>query len=242
MIDIKRDDLTGPKLESDRNPLEGPAMRTTAIIVLAAAVAAAPALAADKERSGEEIVKQQCSQCHGTGLHGAPRIDDRAAWVPRMKNGLDATVRSAIRGHGEMPARGGMANLTDGELRSAIVYMFNTAGPPAPPPPAPAPGPNQKLVDGMEVYLGVKPANDGFAHVNITLRDEKTHGPVADAQVEATVTNPVMGTETRKLARSADGSYGADFRMSGTEPHVITVHIRRAGKTGTAQARFDYKG
>jgi len=24
-----------------------------------------------------------------------------------------------------MPARGGMANLTDAELRSAIVYMFN---------------------------------------------------------------------------------------------------------------------
>jgi cytochrome c5 len=28
-----------------------------------------------------------------------------------------------------MPARGGMANLTDRELRSAIVYMFTPAGP-----------------------------------------------------------------------------------------------------------------
>jgi cytochrome c5 len=34
---------------------------------------------------------------HETGLHGAPKIDDRAAWSPRMKCGLEATVRSAIK-------------------------------------------------------------------------------------------------------------------------------------------------
>ena len=41
------------------------------------------------------------------------------------RQGLDTLVRSAINGHGGMPARGGLANLTDSELRSAIVYMFN---------------------------------------------------------------------------------------------------------------------
>jgi cytochrome c5 len=30
-----------------------------------------------------------------------------------------------------MPARGGMANLTDSELRSAIVYMFSKGAAPA---------------------------------------------------------------------------------------------------------------
>jgi cytochrome c5 len=30
-----------------------------------------------------------------------------------------------------MPARGGMANLTDAELRSAIIYMFNYGTTPA---------------------------------------------------------------------------------------------------------------
>ena len=30
-----------------------------------------------------------------------------------------------------MPARGGMANLSDAELRNAISYMFNKAEPPA---------------------------------------------------------------------------------------------------------------
>jgi cytochrome c5 len=82
-------------------------------------------------RSGEEIVKAQCSKCHQAGVGGAPKIGDRAAWIPRLKPGLDVVVRSAINGHGGMPARGGMASLTDAELRSAIVYMFNADVPAA---------------------------------------------------------------------------------------------------------------
>jgi len=76
-------------------------------------------------RSGKEIVETQCVKCHGKGVGGAPKIGDRAAWTPRLKQGLDPVVASAIHGHGAMPPRGGMANLTDVEIRSAIVYMFN---------------------------------------------------------------------------------------------------------------------
>ncbi|HEX8741245.1 MAG TPA: c-type cytochrome [Casimicrobiaceae bacterium] len=78
-----------------------------------------------RERTGEEIVNAQCSKCHQEGVGGAPRIGDLNAWIPRLKPGLDVVVRSAINGHGGMPARGGMANLTDAELRSAIIYMFS---------------------------------------------------------------------------------------------------------------------
>jgi cytochrome c5 len=77
------------------------------------------------DRTGEEIVRAQCIKCHGTGVGGAPRIGDRAAWIQRAKAGLDAVVRSAIKGHGPMPPRGGMADLTDTEMRSAVVYMLN---------------------------------------------------------------------------------------------------------------------
>lgn len=77
------------------------------------------------ERTGRQVVEARCTECHKTGKGGAPRIGDRSAWIPRLSQGLDATVRSAIHGHGGMPARGGIADFTDTEIRRAIVYMFN---------------------------------------------------------------------------------------------------------------------
>jgi cytochrome c5 len=77
------------------------------------------------ERTGEQVVQAQCHKCHEAGLGGAPKIGDRSAWAPRLSHGLDALVRSAINGHGGMPARGGMISLTDSELRRAILYMYN---------------------------------------------------------------------------------------------------------------------
>lgn len=83
------------------------------------------------ERTGEQIVKAQCSKCHQDGTGGAPKIGDRDAWIPRLKDGLDNTVRSAINGHGGMPSRGGLADLTDAEVRNAIVYMYQYQAPAA---------------------------------------------------------------------------------------------------------------
>jgi cytochrome c5 len=126
--------------------------------------AAAPA----PERSGEEIVRATCVECHGTGVGGAPIIGDRAAWIHRATYGIDALVRSAIKGHGAMPARGGMPDLSDSELRRAIVYMLQKSVGPGnkesakgTAPQAPRGGPisqggwNHKVVGGTEVYLGL---------------------------------------------------------------------------------------
>ena len=76
------------------------------------------------DRTGEQIVKAQCIKCHGTGVDGAPKIGDKAAWIDRAKLGFDSVVRSAINGHGAMPARGGQANFTDAEMRAAVAWMF----------------------------------------------------------------------------------------------------------------------
>ncbi|MGH8700528.1 MAG: c-type cytochrome [Burkholderiales bacterium] len=122
------------------------------------------------ERSGEQIVMAQCAKCHQTGEGGAPRIGDRDAWTPRMKQGLDYLVRSAIKGHGGMPARGGMADTTDAEIRNAVLYMFNPRGAvagesqkasaaaksAAAAPPKPAD--KRVTVGGMDVYLGLMSA------------------------------------------------------------------------------------
>ena len=123
---------------------------------------------------------------------GAPKIGDRAAWIPRLKKGLDPLVASAIHGHGAMPARGGLPDLSDEEIRGAIVYMFNYGVPSvAAAGPAAAADAHHKIVSGTDVYLGMMraeairaaqanarsgrqpdiPSGKGYYHVNISLVD-----------------------------------------------------------------------
>jgi cytochrome c5 len=201
-----------------------------------------------QERTGEQIVKQKCIACHGAEAakkSGAPAIDDRAAWAPRMKRGLDATVASAIKGHGAMPARGGMADLTDRELRAAIVYMFNTAS--AKPqagatPPAPRDF-NKQVVGDTEIFLGVSPAkSQGSSHITVRLLDARTQAPINDAKVEARVATS-MGGSTKTLRPEKVGeavTYGNDFRMVGNETHVVTVTVTRP-KAAKVQTKFEVK-
>jgi cytochrome c5 len=85
-------------------------------------------------RSSEAIVRAQCATCHESGRDGAPKIGDLAAWIPRLKRGLDPLVASAVHGHGPMPSRGGLPDLSDAEIRGAIVYMFNYGVAPVAPP------------------------------------------------------------------------------------------------------------
>jgi cytochrome c5 len=79
-------------------------------------------------RSGEEIVKQSCGACHIPGVANAPKIGDQAAWGKLARQGLPALMKVAVAGRGAMPARGGVADLTDEELARAIVYMANQSG------------------------------------------------------------------------------------------------------------------
>lgn len=83
---------------------------------------------AGNERSGEQIAQAVCHKCHQTGEKGAPKVSDKAAWTQRGSKGLDALTASVIRGHGNMPARGGMADLTDPEVKGAIAYLFKEVG------------------------------------------------------------------------------------------------------------------
>jgi cytochrome c5 len=90
----------------------------------------APPLATAKgaERTGEQVVQAACGKCHQTGEGGAPKVGDRAAWTPRVAKGLPAVTQAALKGHGGMPARAGMADLSDAEVKRAIEYMFSTGG------------------------------------------------------------------------------------------------------------------
>ncbi|MCX7627326.1 MAG: c-type cytochrome [Methylophilaceae bacterium] len=89
-------------------------------------------------KSGEQVVKEICIACHGTGALGAPKIGDNGAWGPRIAQGFDALVKNAINGIRAMPARGGNPDLSDLEIASAVAYMANKSGAsfkaPEPPP------------------------------------------------------------------------------------------------------------
>lgn len=89
---------------------------------------AAGAKPAASERNPEQIAQAACLKCHETGENGAPKLSDQAAWTQRASKGLDAITKTVIRGHGKMPARGGVADMTDAELKDVIAYMMKRVG------------------------------------------------------------------------------------------------------------------
>ncbi|HEY8053668.1 MAG TPA: c-type cytochrome [Steroidobacteraceae bacterium] len=80
--------------------------------------------------SGEQVVAQVCSACHGSGVLGAPKIGDKAAWGGRLKadGGVDGLLASASKGKGSMPPRGGNPDLSNDELKAAIQQMLKQTG------------------------------------------------------------------------------------------------------------------
>ena len=233
----------------------------------ATAPVARPALR--PERSGEQVVQTHCIKCHQTGVDGAPRIGDRAAWIPRAKDGFEALTRSAINGHRGMPPRGGLASLTDGEVRAAIAYMLNPV-PAVAKAPAVAPvkaDPNHRIIDGTEIHFGVVsaewmrkqhpgldpeskmhkgiPRGSGFYHVNISLYDAKTGTPINDAQVEVRIADPVRGDQVKTLEPIVFNnvmSYGNYVRLIGQDRHTIAVLIRKPGEYRAIQTKFEFRG
>jgi len=105
-------------------------------------VTLAEASAPSGNQTGEQVYQAVCKTCHETGLAGAPKFGDKAAWAPRIKTGVNALYTSAINGKNAMPPKGGNAALTDVELQRAVVFMANHAGATFKEPEAPAAPPS----------------------------------------------------------------------------------------------------
>jgi cytochrome c5 len=99
-------------------------IRETAVAV-AAAPSAAPA--AGQPMDGKTVFQTACFACHGNGIAGAPRIGDKAAWAPRIAQGVPTLEKHALEGftgtHGTMPKKGGRTDLPDDAIRAAVEYM-----------------------------------------------------------------------------------------------------------------------
>ncbi|HZY17019.1 MAG TPA: c-type cytochrome [Ramlibacter sp.] len=103
-------------------PIAAPAATQTAAT---GTPAVAPAAAAGSG-AGEALYKQACMACHAAGVAGAPKFGDKAAWTPRIAQGLPTLVQSALKGKGAMPPKGGSA-APDADVRAAVEYMVNAA-------------------------------------------------------------------------------------------------------------------
>uniref|UniRef100_UPI001809BDB2 c-type cytochrome n=1 Tax=Ramlibacter sp. TaxID=1917967 RepID=UPI001809BDB2 len=95
-------------------------------VAAAATPAAAPAPTAAAGAGGEALYKQACFACHAAGVAGAPKFGDKAAWAPRIQQGMPVLVQSVTKGKGAMPPKGG-SSASDAEIQAAVAYMVNAA-------------------------------------------------------------------------------------------------------------------
>jgi cytochrome c5 len=96
----------------------------------AAAAAPAPAAAAATQvaaaGNGQAVYNTVCMACHVAGVANAPKFGDKAAWAPRIAQGLPVLYTSALKGKGAMPPKGGSA-APDADVKAAVDYMVGAA-------------------------------------------------------------------------------------------------------------------
>ena len=77
---------------------------------------------------GAEIFNNgPCTACHTGGVGGAPKLDATGIGARVASQGIDELVKKAIAGFtgstGTMPPRGGVAGLTDDQIKATVEYM-----------------------------------------------------------------------------------------------------------------------
>ncbi len=87
----------------------------------------AAANAAYNASAGKATYDASCVTCHKTGMMGAPKTGDKAAWATRIAQGEAVLVSKSIKGFkgktGIMMPKGGNPKLTDKQVGDAVAYM-----------------------------------------------------------------------------------------------------------------------
>jgi cytochrome c5 len=107
---------------ADPNAASNNAAGTT----VAVATAATPTTTTAGGGAAPALYGQICSACHAAGIAGAPKVGDKAAWAPRIAQGIDALTASAIHGKGAMPPKGG-SSASDAEIKGVVTYMVSSS-------------------------------------------------------------------------------------------------------------------
>ncbi len=198
------------------------------VVPVAAAVpapAAAPAAGAGK--SGEEVYAAACAACHTAGVAGAPKTGDAAAWGTRFEQGLDALVASAVKGKGAMPAKGGIASLSDDEVRRAVVYLLSESGMDVP---------AEESAPATQAAAPEAPASEApkTAEAQMAPATEEPKAEMAPAEepkAAAAETAPVEEPKAEQVAAASAGRPGDEiYKMACAACHIAGV--AGAPKTG----------
>jgi cytochrome c5 len=88
---------------------------TVCIFAMAASFVSADAI--------DNRIAKACGICHASGVAGAPKTGDTAAWKPRMDKGMDQMVESVVKGMGAMPPRGMCADCSTDDYKAIIKRM-----------------------------------------------------------------------------------------------------------------------
>jgi cytochrome c5 len=116
----------------DQAPAEGAVMpqapEATSSSVLAGGAAGVGSIPGSLEyQRGQEVYASACDVCHGSGVAGAPKLGDVAAWAPRIARGAAVLRERALKGYqgkdGFMPAKGGRVDLSDQAVIEAVDYI-----------------------------------------------------------------------------------------------------------------------
>jgi cytochrome c5 len=103
--------------------------RHAPVFLLAAAALCVPAAArAQSAVAGEQVYQQVCAACHATGVAGAPKLGDRKAWAPLVKEGQAKLTADGWIGVRAMPPKGGKADLALEDFARAAAFMARAAG------------------------------------------------------------------------------------------------------------------
>ncbi|MDQ6967295.1 MAG: c-type cytochrome [Mariprofundaceae bacterium] len=75
------------------------------------------------QADGRKLYQSNCEMCHGNHVMGAPSINQRV-WDILQGQGLNKLYEVAIRGDGNMPAKGGCDICANGRVKAAVDYMI----------------------------------------------------------------------------------------------------------------------
>ncbi|MBB2776542.1 UNVERIFIED_ORG: cytochrome c5 [Comamonas terrigena] len=94
--------------------------------VASVAMAEAPT-APTAARSVDVVYNASCAACHASGVAGAPKVGDKAAWGARIAQGNDKLLEHVINGLNAMPARGGCSGCSEQDLKTLVDYMIGNS-------------------------------------------------------------------------------------------------------------------